>query len=62
MAEIELSVMSGQCVKGRMGTHARLAKNIRAWEEARNTAEVKICWKFTVDDARRKFKYGTELS
>lgn len=61
LAEIELSILSNQCVKGRIGTAQRLEKNIRAWEEARNAAKATIRWKFTVADARKKFSYGTEL-
>lgn len=62
MAEIELSIMSKQCVNKRIGTERLLAKNIRAWEDARNRAGARIRWKFTTADARKKFRYGTELS
>jgi hypothetical protein len=42
MAEIELSVLSTQCINGRMGTQARLTRYLRAWETARNKACAKI--------------------
>lgn len=61
MAEIEIGVLSTQCIKGRIGTEEKLVSMIGAWEEIRNTEEKKIHWKFTKEDARRVFKYGTEL-
>lgn len=62
MAEIELSILGRQCINMRIPTAERLSEKILAWEEARNTARSKIHWKFTTADARKKFKYGTELS
>jgi len=62
MAEIELSVLSSQCIKGRVPTEQILGEKMAQWERARNTTHTKIQWKFTVADARKKFKYKTELS
>jgi transposase len=56
MAEIELSVLSRQCLAERMGDIRRLEKEVVAWSEKRNTKEAKVNWRFTTDDARIKLK------
>jgi len=56
MAEIELSVLSRQCLAERMDNIKRLEKEVMAWSEKRNAKEVKIDWRFTTDDARIKLK------
>ena len=56
MAEIELSVLSQQCLKRRIPDEWTLATEIIAWEMERNIAERKIQWAFTLDDARNVFK------
>lgn len=62
MAEIELSILSNQCIKGRIQNEAVLVRQMRAWEKARNAARATITWSFTVADARKKFHYETQLS
>jgi hypothetical protein len=62
MAEIELSILGRQCINMRIPTEKGLKEKMRCWEEMRNAARSKIRWKFTVADARRKFKYETKLS
>lgn len=63
MAEIELSVMSRQCTRRRWGDAFTLATELVAWEQPRNDAHVKICWKFTTKDAHRVFaKYYPAIS
>ena len=62
MAEIELSVLSSQCIKGHIPTAQILEEKMAQWERTRNVACMKIQWKFTVTDARKKFKYETELN
>lgn len=62
MAEIELSILSSQCINGRIGTASILKQKMKQWEKARNAAGAKIQWKFTVSDARKKFQYETKLS
>ena len=54
MAELELSVLSRQCLGRRMPDRETLAREVKAWEDARNDAEVKIDWCFKVADARKK--------
>ena len=56
MAEIELSVLSGQCLDRRIGSEDELKREVRAWQEKRNTKEVKVNWHFTTQDARIKLK------
>jgi hypothetical protein len=63
MAEIEIGILDRQCIKGRIPTEAKMKTKIAAWKTARNREKVKINWRFTVKDARVKFKYDeTELS
>jgi hypothetical protein len=56
MAEIELAVLAGHPLKPRIGDQAQLEHEVRAWQETRNTQEVKINWRFTTEDARIKLK------
>jgi hypothetical protein len=56
MAEIELSVLTGQCLDRRIGTEVELRSEVAAWEEARNRAEAKVDWHFTTQDARIKLR------
>ena len=57
-AEIEISVMAGQCLgKRRMGSIEKLRLEVRAWNRRTNRAKLKINWKFDRPAARRKFKY-----
>jgi hypothetical protein len=64
MAEIELSILSKQCLSRRIPTEWTLITEIVAWEKVRNEKKAKIRWNFTVDDARRVFKehYPTSLT
>ncbi|GAI24382.1 unnamed protein product [marine sediment metagenome] len=56
MAEIEMSVLSRQCLAERMDDIKRLDKEAMAWAEERNAKEAKVDWRFTTDDARIKLK------
>ena len=56
MAEIEMSVMSRQCLAERMGSTERLESEALAWAEKRNAKEAKVDWRFTTADARIKLK------
>lgn len=60
MAEIEIGILSRQSIRGRIPTENTLISNIAAWQAERNDANAKIEWRFTVDDARGKFKYEKE--
>jgi hypothetical protein len=53
-AEIELSVLSGQCLDRRIGDRPTLRAEIAAWEQQRNTAHATVDWRFTTATARLK--------
>ena len=54
MAEIELSVLSGQCLDRRIADQQTLEQETAAWEARRNRERAGIHWRFTVQDARTK--------
>ena len=56
MAEIEISVLSRQCLAERMGDMHCLESEVLAWELKRNTKKQKVNWRFTTEDARIKLK------
>jgi len=56
MAEIELSILSRQCLSRRIPDQQRLRDEVAAWEKARNDKSSSIEWRFTTDDARIKLK------
>jgi DDE superfamily endonuclease len=56
MAEIELSVLSRQCLDRRIPDQDALRRETAAWTERRNTAKATIEWRFTTADARVKLK------
>lgn len=56
MAETELSVLSRQCLDRRIDDRERLAREIAAWQTARNAANARINWQFKTADARIKLK------
>ena len=64
MAEIELSILSKQCLSRRLPSEWTLITEIVAWEERRNLKKALIRWNFTVDEARIVFKehYPTSLT
>jgi hypothetical protein len=56
MAEIELSVLKGQCLNRRIADMATMQVEVAAWERDRNNRTRKIDWQFTTPDARIKLK------
>ena len=56
MAEIELNVLMGQCLAGRIPTFDSVETKVRAWQEARNNKKAIINWQFRTEDARIKLK------
>ena len=56
MAEIELGILSRQCLSRRIDNMEQLKDEVAAWETIRNAAEAKVNWRFTTDDARIKLK------
>jgi hypothetical protein len=56
MAEIDLSAMTSQCLKGRLPDEWTLALELIAWETRRNCAHQPIAWSFNWRRARRIFQ------
>lgn len=55
MAEIELSILERQSLKGRIPTEVELRRKVVAWRRERNRQRAKIQWRFTRKKARRTF-------
>ena len=56
MAEIELSVLSRQCLCRRIPDQQTLKQEIQTWQTLRNEQSATVQWQFTTDDARIKLK------
>lgn len=54
MAEIELSILTRECLGRRIATSTALASELAAYERRRNRAAEPIRWQFTNDKARIK--------
>jgi hypothetical protein len=56
MAEIELSVLQGQCLNRRIPDIETIRSEVDAWQADRNNQFKKIDWQFTTAAARTKLK------
>ncbi len=56
IAEIELSVLSGQCLQRRIDNKTFLSQETTAWEDERNQKAKIVDWQFTTADAQIKLK------
>ena len=56
MAEIELSVLSTQCLDRRLATQAEVSREVESWVGCRNRQGATVDWRFTTDDTRIKLK------
>ncbi len=56
MAEIELNVLSGQCLNRRIDNIETIKEEAQAWQDHRNNKDSKINWQFTTGDSRIKLK------
>ena len=56
MAEVENSVLTGQCLDRRIGSMTHLEREVAAWEDARNACKADVDWRFTIPKARDKLK------
>jgi hypothetical protein len=54
MAEIELRLVSRQCLAGRIPNEETLKAELTAYEPRRHAVHATIQWRFTVQKARRK--------
>ncbi len=56
VSEIELSILSRQCLKRRIPDAPTLINEINAWQSDRNNRANKVSWQFTTKDARIKLE------
>ena len=56
MVEIELSILSEQCLDDRIPDAETLQREVGAWETARNEQGATVNWRFSTSDARVKLK------
>jgi hypothetical protein len=56
MAEVEISVLTEQCLDRRLGSQLIVAREVGAWEGERNAIRATIDWRFTIPNARDKLK------
>jgi hypothetical protein len=56
VAEIELSVLSRQCLDRRIESEEELLKQLEPWEVVRNDRAIGVKWRFTTADARIKLR------
>ena len=62
-AEIELSLVARRCLgTRRLATLTTLVDEVGAWNTDANRRRTHINWRFTRKDARRKFRYKSNLS
>lgn len=57
VAEIELSVLSRQCLDRRLASLDELQHELNAWETQRNANPSTVQWRFTTADARTKLHH-----
>lgn len=56
IAEIELNVMTRQCLSRRIPNIDMLRKELAVWESERNNSYAKVNWQFKTTDARIELK------
>jgi hypothetical protein len=56
MAEIEISVLQGQCLDRRLANIETVSSEVTAWEQARNAIRAAVDWQFTTSKARTKLQ------
>ncbi|WP_342481933.1 IS630 family transposase [Paenibacillus sp. FSL L8-0340] len=57
IAEIELSVLTIQCLNRRIASIEELQVEVSAWETERNRIQKSVDWQFTTEQARGKLKH-----
>ena len=64
MVEIEIGVLSKQCLDRRIGEYETLCREVAHWQERRNAEEARVEWLFDVHRARKKLSrlYPTPVS
>ncbi len=56
IAEIELNVLTRQCLNRRIASIEAVRKEVNVWQNHRNNQNAKINWQFATDDARIKLR------
>lgn len=56
VAEIELNVLSAQCLDRRIPDATTMDRELAAWSTARNATQSTVTWRFTTADARIKLR------
>ena len=56
VAEVELSVLTRQCLNRRLDSIDALRDEVAAWQASRDRIRAKVNWRFTTPDARIKLK------
>ena len=56
MAEIEIGVLSRQCLSKYIESKEQMIAEVGAWQWQRNDTEATVDWQFTTADARIKLK------
>ncbi len=56
MVEVEISVLSEQCLDRRIPDNATVKQEVAAWEKERNEKRATVNWLFKTKDARVKLK------
>jgi len=56
IAEVELSVLSSQCLDRRIADLETMQHEIKAWQQERNLKQKSVDWQFTTEKARIRLK------
>ena len=56
IAEIELSILTRQCLNRRMGDVAQYCNEVKSWYSQRNVMQKTVDWQFNTETARIKLK------
>ena len=56
IAEVELSVLTEQCLDRRIAAIETLRQETKAWEHERNAKQTGVDWQFTTADTRIRLK------
>jgi hypothetical protein len=57
MAELEIGILSRQCLNRRIAGIEEMCAEVAAWAARRNSQKTTIHWQFTTADARIKLQH-----
>jgi hypothetical protein len=57
MAELDIGVLSRQCLRQRIPSMEKMGDEVRAWVTERNGHKSTVRWQFTTADARIKLQH-----